>query len=360
MKCFAGLVLVLALSAAPIAGQALYSFDTCPPGPLAAGCPGEPWTTFHTVTVVPSGAIPGPTSGFPTDGSQWCIVHSGAITGAGAFTQGAGGPALLPYAPNTTGMIRIPIPIPTVPAGVTLNIAFDYTYVSPECPNDAFYNDCMSVDFTVAGVSQQNLLYLDTFSAAMTAPAISPTETGAITTGFCATPGTREAGPGGAPKTLSVGIATPLYGQTVDFEVNVADGGDNAFNSWAYIDNIRFVVNCQAPTISISQPGGIGAPVFVDNGCLVTGRSYFNAFSFDLCPGGPGTGPIGGLCFSDINFLIFQLSTPFAPFNFIAGGPSQSHGPFSLPTPFAVDCVSVDITGGVINVIGQVFRGGGN
>lgn len=356
MKAGVILAACLLLASFGTAQVQLWSFETCPPGVLVScSPPGGAWSNNGgTNTIVPFGPIAGPQSGFPSEGSKWCIVNS--ATASGAFNQPAGGPALLPYAPGTSGQINIPTYVPIPGPGQTVRVFFDYTYVSPECPNDGTYNDCFSVDLTNGGTSVLNLLYLDTFSAQMTAPALSQNAAGTIPTGFCANPGTREAAAPGTMKRVSVVVPAALYGTNPAFEVNVADGGDGSFNSYAYIDNIRI---CVAPTVSISQPGPAGSPVFVDNSCLEAGQEYYNIVSFDLCPGGPGTGPLGGMCFNDLNFLFLQLSLPIGvqPFHFIATGTSQSHGPISLGGPFTVDIVAVQMTPSV--QIGPVFRGGG-
>lgn len=348
-------VLVAAIFAQPIA-----SFENCPPGPItSASCaPVEPWAVNGgTVTVVPYGAITvGPN--FPVAGTQWVIVSS--ATASGSFTQPAGGPALLPYAAGATGQIRIPIVIPTPPPSTGIGIRFAYTYVSPECPNDATYNDCVSVDLTTAaGASQLNLLYLDTFSTTMAAPAVSPNQAGTITASFCATPGTREAATPGAAKQVTTTIPPSLYGQNAFFEVNVADGFDAAFNSWIYVDAIEFVAVCGGgtPIVQVSQPGGAGQPILVQNDCLVFGNEYYNIVSLDLCPGGAGTGSIYGMCFTDLNSLWAQLSFPLntPPFHFIALQSTITFGPYALP-PIVFDLICVDVTGAAVQTTSAVHR----
>ena len=54
------------------------------------------------------------------------------------------------------------------------------------------------------------------------------------------------------------------------------------------------------PGVSASQPTGPGGAVIVSDIGLVAGRDYANVFSFDICAGGPGSGPYLGLCAQDV------------------------------------------------------------
>ena len=103
-------------------------------------------------------------------------------------------------------------------------------------------------------------------------------------------------------------------------------------------------VTTSLPTLSIAQPGGPGTPVFFTNTNLVPGTEYWNVFSLELCPSGVGTGPLLGLCSTDLTPLLLQFQSPLGavPFHFIAPGTTVSHGPFGLP--FAVSFEGVCLT----------------
>ena len=94
--------------------------------------------------------------------------------------------------------------------------------------------------------------------------------------------------------------------------------------------------------VSFSQPGGPGAPVFVSNANLLAGNEYFNFVSLQPCPGGPGSGPLLGLCSSDLTFLLNQLALPVGsePFHVLAPQSSFTMGPFQAP-PLTLEAVCV-------------------
>lgn len=114
-------------------------------------------------------------------------------------------------------------------------------------------------------------------------------------------------------------------------------------------------------TVSATQPGGPGTPVYVNNANLAPGNEYFNLFSFDVCLLGPGTGPGPyGACITslaNIQFLTTQLSTPVgtSPFHVIAPASYTNWGPFTAP-PVTLDAICVEVTGGVITATSPVAR----
>ena len=120
--------------------------------------------------------------------------------------------------------------------------------------------------------------------------------------------------------------------------------------------------NCGS-TISVSQtqPGGPGSPVFLANTNLMPNHEYYNIFSFDQCPGGAGTGPFGGLCVSspaNHQFVLTQLTWPLGSsllplFHFIAPSNYVSWGALTLP-PITLEAITFDLTGGVLGPISQV------
>jgi trimeric autotransporter adhesin len=106
------------------------------------------------------------------------------------------------------------------------------------------------------------------------------------------------------------------------------------------------------PLLSLSQ-GGTGAPVQATNRWLIPGHEYYNVVSLDLAPGGPGTGPYGGLWFSDLSFLIQQLALPLQtpPTHFSPTGTEVTFGPYALPAGIVFEAVCADVTGGVLGCL---------
>ena len=109
---------------------------------------------------------------------------------------------------------------------------------------------------------------------------------------------------------------------------------------------------------SLTQPGGSGSPVFLANSNLIPGDEYYNIFSFDVCPGGPGAGLFGGLCVSspvNFQFILDQLFAPLGtiPVHFTAPSSYVLSGPFNLPS-LTVEALCFDWTGGVLGPISQV------
>ena len=113
-------------------------------------------------------------------------------------------------------------------------------------------------------------------------------------------------------------------------------------------------------SVSLTQPGGPGpgSPVFLANTNLTPGHAYYNIFSFDLCPGGVGTGLFGGLCVTspaNLQFVLDQLLAPLgtSPIHFTASSSYVTAGPFTLP-PLTVEAITIDFTGGALGPISQV------
>ena len=105
------------------------------------------------------------------------------------------------------------------------------------------------------------------------------------------------------------------------------------------------------PTIGLSQTGGPGTPFTIDNANLIPGNVYYNIFSLDLCPAGPGTGPYLGLCVTTLpnaQFIVLQASLPVGwppPFHFVATAPTASWGPLHRSAPARSTPVCLDVTG---------------
>jgi hypothetical protein len=317
-----------------------------------------------TNTIVPFGPIAGPQSGFPTDGTKWCIVDSSGSDGW--FLQPPGGPALLPYAAGDTGQIKTPTYVPIPGPGQTVRLFFDYTYVSMEF--DPFYNDCLSVDLTNGGVSVLNLLYLDTSSWLV--PPVSPNASGSIPACFGSFP--REMFPAGTAKRISVVIPAALYGTFPEFEVNVANGGDPDCDSYAYIDNIGYCIGGGTVT-TLGTGCGTTTPLLVS-----TVPHFGQTFTLSVSQapaatsglvffGAPALNPIalGSGCnvFIDLATLVQWL--PFA--TDASGGPWSTS--FMLPnTPTLIGAevalqaalfptaapLGIDITNGLLETFGNL------
>lgn len=109
-------------------------------------------------------------------------------------------------------------------------------------------------------------------------------------------------------------------------------------------------------SLSATQAGP-GAGVFFNNANLTPGNEYFNIFSVTPC-GGVGAGPYLGLCASNVNDLIWQVTRPLGvtPFHFLAGDGYVNHGPFVLPPALVVDAVCFDFTGAALGPVSPVMR----
>lgn len=114
------------------------------------------------------------------------------------------------------------------------------------------------------------------------------------------------------------------------------------------------------PSLGITQPSGPGGPVFVVNANLTPGREVLNVFSPDFCPGGPGSGSpsLFGLCTSDLNVLIAQVTQPLGtyPFRFTAPESYVVSGPYSLPVGLTVDAICGELAGGALVRQSNVVR----
>lgn len=114
------------------------------------------------------------------------------------------------------------------------------------------------------------------------------------------------------------------------------------------------------PFLTVSQ-AATGAPVLIENYNLQPGIEYYNLFSLDLCPGGPGTGsgPFGSciLTAQNVQFISNQISLPIGspPFHFIAPSSFVTWGPFALG-PMTVDAICIEVTGGAISATSPPVR----
>lgn len=123
----------------------------------------------------------------------------------------------------------------------------------------------------------------------------------------------------------------------------------------------RFACNGASVSVSASQ-NGPGAPVYIANGNLQPDREYYNLFSLDVCPGGPGSGPAGylGVCLNssaNLAFLNQQLLLPIGaqPFHFVAAASYAVSGP-NFVAPITVDALCIEVTPTGIGSASEVRR----
>ncbi len=112
-------------------------------------------------------------------------------------------------------------------------------------------------------------------------------------------------------------------------------------------------------SLSATQPGGAGAPVFVNNANLTPGNEYYNLFAI-ACPTGPGTcaGPFGANWTTlNVNLVLWQMTRPVGtePFHVIASSSYVNWGPYNLP-PLTLDAICIDFTGGVTGTTSPTVR----
>jgi hypothetical protein len=109
------------------------------------------------------------------------------------------------------------------------------------------------------------------------------------------------------------------------------------------------------PSLLLSQAAPSSATL-VSGFSLAQGHEYYNVFSLSPCPGGPGSGPYGGLCFPDPSVLFQQIAVPLGvlPFHFIASGNAMGYGSFALPPGLALEALTGDVSGGTLTCLAQV------
>lgn len=112
------------------------------------------------------------------------------------------------------------------------------------------------------------------------------------------------------------------------------------------------------PTVRLSQAFSRG-PVVIENDLLLPGNDYYNVFSLEPCPGGPGTGPWLGLCttnFASTFATIFALPRDVTPFFFRASSDRIVWpGAPGLPRGLQIEIVCLDVTGGRLGGFSPVF-----
>ncbi|MAG57712.1 MAG: hypothetical protein CMJ83_15605 [Planctomycetes bacterium] len=178
---------------------------------------------------------------------------------------------------------------------------------------------------------------------------------------------------GGAPGAGNI-ASTPLLTDPANGDFHLAlgspciDAGDNGIANLPATDFdgdprlFHGTVDLGADETILTQgfaQAGPGQPVSLTNANLTGGGVYYNIFSFDLCPGGPGTGPavLLGLCTTNINSLIAQIMLPIGtgPFHFSASADTEVWGPYTLP-PSTFESVCFEFTGGVVGAVSRVTR----
>ncbi len=228
----------------PPAGISDGSFES----QTAGTTPTTPWSVSFG-----SGHVVNPTgvssdNGMPTDGSQWGEI-------AGDSTNGATPPS------NPGGITTPPIGGAgieqsfTYPAGNTL-LKFSAAFLRNEDPNQAVYNDWMSVELT-DGSSTYNVFYKDTFS---------PTSGTSAKWGYAMTP----------LEEVVVDLTSlfPSSTTATSFTLTASTGnGDDDFqDSKGYLDDLRLEPPAGGPVAEFSGvPTSGTAPLLVNFSDLSTG-----------------------------------------------------------------------------------------
>lgn len=358
MRLFPGILLVgILMGAAP--GQITLGFEGSAVGMSVSGTPDpEGWSsTGGTVTIAPFGPVASPTSQFPTQGGQWAILHS--LGAAGALNGPVGGPAPYPIAPGASANVSVPVQVPFATPGQQLTLSIDYLFVSPECMQSSTYNDWCSVDLVdpATGLSVLNVVFRDTWSSTLSPTGVTPNETGTVTVGACA--GALEEAPVGTAHTVTVAVPPALEGQNLRFEAHVADGGDGSFNSWMYLDQVRFQGGIPAPgpmTSTVTDlPGGQHLYTVDAPAVPIFGISYELYTLVSETPAAPtGSGAFLGLHFDNLTTQIITMPLGTHPFHVTMATTPYVWGPFDLPPGTVIDWVTVAIRSTPFPLIAEV------
>lgn len=274
MRSFFAVLSALAISACAISQS--FDFECQPSGVL----PSDPSLACDGVASnnrgAGSGVTSAPSCSFPTSGSQYL-----ALLASGGVAVPAGGPLVRPVSTNATE-VRIPIP-----AGST-TISMSWDFFNAEGSPQTNYNDGLSVDVVnSSGAVVANLIYVDTHT---------PLASGAP----CGPSG--EIAPAGPQALVS---ALPPMGSCDYLSIVLWNGGDDSFDSAAFIDNVVFnssIPGCQvpcvpvigAPTLAAASMGFPGS-LLVSMSSLPPGGTYFLAVT-----GNAGAYPAGWLYGIDI------------------------------------------------------------
>jgi hypothetical protein len=145
-----------------------------------------------------------------------------------------------------------------------------------------------------------------------------------------------------SPQAVTSGLS--LNAGAIAVQVNMPLGGGGAPSSGTLsgsFDNITFT---PARPVLLATQSNPGAQLSVTASNMVTGREYFTVISLNPCPGVVGAGPYLGLCFVNVQDAINQLVLPIGtlPFHFLASGPTQPLGSYSLPVGLVLDAVILD------------------
>ncbi|HYC76679.1 MAG TPA: hypothetical protein VEI02_03525 [Planctomycetota bacterium] len=339
------------------AAQTVSSFELSLPGNLPSNAtdPGG-WERFSGVGVVaPWGPLAQGSSGFPTSGSRWAVVETTGTGSAPPPVFGSGVAPALPLPPGTSARLRKQVVVPAPAGAAPVQIRFDWTAVSVEPgPHGIWqvlgqFNDFFTVDLTdAAGVRVLSLLYADMarFPFQTPQPAVTPPSTGVLPWPLIAV---AEFAPALTPKTTVVTVPSALAGQTLYFEINLANALDASFDMWMWIDDVRFLNGAPPPlSIAMSQPLGPGTFRLTNQGRTV-GAESFNVLSLEPAPNGLGSGPYLGLHASSTAPLLFQVQAPLGtvPFHFTAGADEFLFEiACAVPAGLVVEAVAFDILPG--------------
>jgi hypothetical protein len=89
---------------------------------------------------------------------------------------------------------------------------------------------------------------------------------------------------------------------------------------------------------------------------LQAGVEYFNIFSLEPAPLGPGTGPYAGLHTTNPTLFVMQLQLPLGalPFHFIAAAPNLVMGPYPVTTGVTIEGLSFALSLGSPECVSSV------
>ena len=193
-------------------------------------------------------------------------------------------------------------------------------------------------------------------------------------TGYAADTFDLTAGPASFPTTITPSVVGPLAAGAaatvyVIVQVPPTAGPGSAdqvtvtatSQGWAAATDSTLLgttVTAAAPSLALTQPGGAGGPVSIDPSGLIAGHEYFIIFSFELCPGVPGSGPYLGLCATDPAALVAQLGVPLGipPFHFLATQTTASFGPYPAPPGLGIEALCLHFQSGAITGASAVAR----
>ncbi len=256
--------------------------------------------------------------GFPSQGSKWVRVDAGPQATTASYS-------------NANNISQ------TFTTGTATNtfLQLDLAFITAEGPGQMTFNDFTAVTIS-SGTTTVQLALIDSATGQFSQTACAAT----------------SGNPATAKATISVDLlalfpsSTPSTAFTL--RIYVANVGDGAVPSSAYLDNVRLGTVPPPPmSISLVNNGG-GQYTFRNQAPANPGAEVYNLFSFSLVQPA-GTGPVFGIAFDD--GIISQVLSPIGsiPFHVLLSATGQfSLGPINIPAGLTFDAVGLRIAGGNI------------